>query len=395
MRAVFGGFLLLAVIGEMPLAAAEPRLQRIDSDQITAAEQAALSKENEKAGLSCHVTVVKPQMRLDLGFHTGYVVTVPLKQLAGEGNRLHALAKVTPDDRSAGPVYFATEIPVPPIGPEASGDVELPGDFIVGPGRYRVDWTIRDESGRSCSKDWDIKAKLRKNFPVHLLAVPANSVREVSNDSFAALPAKSLDGGPLHVRVLVNFAPGDPNGSALTSRDVRALTAILRAVAREPRFGRFSVVAFSSSQQRVFHTQDAASEIDFPALGEAVEELQTGTISFAQLRDPNSATRFLGAVLRNNLTGQPPVDAVVIVSPQVMLDDKPSKELFASVTPESPPVFYLNYNPDPISNPWRDTIAGVLKIVRGLQYSITRPRDLGSALRDMQSRLLRSDASSN
>ena len=384
-------------MGESPVAAAESHLQRIDSDRITTAEQAGLAngKGNDKAGLSCRVAVVKPQMRLDLGFHTGYVVTVPLKQLAGDGNRLHALIKVTPDDKSAGPVYFATEVPVPPIDSGASGDVELPGDFIVGPGKYRVDWTIRDESGRTCSKDWDIKAKLRKDFPVHLLAAPANSVSEATNDNFAALPELSRDGGPLHVRVLVNFAPGDPKSSALTSRDVRALTAILRAIAREPRFGRFSLVAFSSTQERVFHTQDAAAEIDFPALGNAVKELQIGTVSYTQLRDPNSATRFLAALLRNNLTGQPPVDAVVIVSPQVMLDDKPSKELFASVTPESPPVFYLNYNPDPVSNPWRDTIAGVLQIFRGLHYSITRPRDLGSALRDMQTRLLRPDASSN
>jgi hypothetical protein len=53
------------------------------------------------------------------------------------------------------------------------------------------------------------------------------------------------------------------------------------------------------------------------------------------------------------------------------------------------PVFYFNYNSNPRKNPWRDTIATALKAYRGLAYSITFPKDLGSAMNDMMLRLTR------
>lgn len=43
------------------------------------------------------------------------------------------------------------------------------------------------------------------------------------------------------------------------------------------------------------------------------------------------------------------------------------------------PVFYLNYDPEPFASPWRDMIGSVVKLWRGSEYTIRRPRDILTA----------------
>jgi hypothetical protein len=141
-------------------------------------------------------------------------------------------------------------------------------------------------------------------------------------------------------------------------------------------------------EERVMYRQEAAPVIDFPALGNAVAQINSGTVRFGQLRNPDSATTFLTALLAEQLSPrQPAPDAIVIVSPKVMLDDSVPEERLAATGRPPCPVFYLNYNANPRGNPWRDTIGKALRFYRALEYSITFPADLGSALADMASRL--------
>ena len=58
------------------------------------------------------------------------------------------------------------------------------------------------------------------------------------------------------------------------------------------------------------------------------------------------------------------------------------------------PIFYLNYNPIPIEDPWRDTIGSALKAYKAaLAYNIVFPLDRGVAMRDMLARIVKRPAS--
>jgi hypothetical protein len=54
------------------------------------------------------------------------------------------------------------------------------------------------------------------------------------------------------------------------------------------------------------------------------------------------------------------------------------------------PVFYMNYNLFPQSNPWRDAIGMAVKFFKGTEFTISRPRDLWRAVTDMVSRIVQS-----
>ena len=97
----------------------------------------------------------------DLRFHAGYEVSVPLKELAGNENKLTILFRVRDPrkgDHKDEPVYFVQHIHVPSIDDDAKGDANLGGTFDLGEGKYHVDWLMSDRSERVCSFYWDSEA---------------------------------------------------------------------------------------------------------------------------------------------------------------------------------------------------------------------------------------------
>jgi hypothetical protein len=166
------------------------------------------------------------------------------------------------------------------------------------------------------------------------------------------------------------------------------IVSIVRAISREPRIGSFSFVGFNMQEERVILEQKNVRRIDFPALGDAVDSIQGGMIDFAQLQDEESASRFLTESFTKHLGPQEPEpDAVMIIGPKLMLEKKISREVLAENPQVHAPVFYLIYNTDPYVHPWRDAISSALKIYRGLEHTISLPKDFGRAMKDMMGRM--------
>lgn len=370
-----------------PFAQCQSRLERVDDNSISPADRVLLDDSDSPNTLRCAVSRVKPELEIDLLFHSGYAATIPLKSLAGQSGVLRTFVRVTPVRQPAHPVVFSTTLPLPAIEPKAKGDLELDGEYVVGRGQYQVDWTLRSGE-RTCAAHWQIEAKSGGALNQTTLAIGSDAVDEVPSDPFydsGFRPRGSHDAQ--YVKLLVNFTPARLN--MLTADDVRGITAILRAIAREPRLGRFSVVVFSAEQQRVLYRNNPDTRIDLPAIGRAVRDLRSGTIDIRQMEDPKSGARFLTRLLTEELGPQRPLpDAVIVISPRVSLKNGPSKEEMARQIHLQCPVFFLNYNPDPIANPWRGALGNVLRSAyHALAYTIARPRDLGSALRDIRSRM--------
>src|SRR5205814_1909636 len=130
--------------------------------------------------------------------------------------------------------------------------------------------------------------------------------------------------GPLNVKVLVNFAPQNSRSATLQPLDMNALVAILRSIAREPRIGRFSIVAFNMQEQRVLYRQEASEQIDFPALGDALNSRKLGTVDLKRLRQKHGDTEFLTDLITQEMkNGKDPKDrpdALIFAGPKVMLD---------------------------------------------------------------------------
>ena len=360
--------------------------------RLFTSDAAVLEAQEIRKDLPCNVTPVKPTLGFDLRFHSGYDVTIPLRELSGTGNQLTMIFRVTPEDHPDEQVFLSQRMSVPEIEDNAKGDAYLQGMFQVGEGKYHVDWMMRDRSEHICSSNWEIEAGLPPKDREMALDITAGTVQPADTEPFKEEPpvVRAQTASPLNVKVVVNFAPQNANSATLQPLDTNALVSILRNIARDPRIGKFTVVAFNMQEQRVLFRQDATSQIDFPALGEALHSLNLGTVDLKRLGQKHGDVEFLTSLITKEVdTGQEKPDAVIFAGPKVMLDDSVPEEPLKQLGELKYPVFYMNYNVNPQSTPWRDAVGTAVKYLKGAEFTISRPRDLFFAWSEIMGRIVK------
>lgn len=369
--------------GQIPMASASPRL--VGSDM------AVLESGENRKDLPCTVTPAKPALGFDLRFHAGYDVTLPMRELAGSENLLSILFRVAPTDHKDDYMYFTQRIRVPLVPDDAKGDAFLQGFFDLGEGSYHVELLMRDRAERVCSFSWDSEAALPAKEKQIQMELTTGVIAGAEGDQFKSEAEIQRVGDPVNVKILMNFAPQNPNARAMRPLDTAALVSILRQIDRHPNIGKLSLVAFSMQEQRIIYRQDVSSHIDFPALGKAVNGVTLGTVTVDQLARKNSETEFLVDLIKTELGSEQKHDGVVFAGPKVMLESNPSKEsLQEPANSVTFPIFYMNYNLHPQQIPWTDAIGRAVKVFKGVEYTISRPRDLWNSVTEMISRIVKS-----
>ena len=350
---------------------------------------AVLEAGEARKDLPCVVSPNKAFLGFDLRFHAGYDLSIPMKELAGNENLLTILFRVAPEKQRDQYQYFVQRIRVPSIEEEAKGDALMQGGFDLGEGKYYIDLLVRDRSERVCSHSWDVEAQLpAKDKQIELVMAPG-AIEPMQPGQFEHEPPVERDTSKplLDIKVLMNFAPQRATASTLRPHDTAALVSILRTISRDPRIGKFTLVAFNLQEQRVFFRQDAADRIDFPGLGESLNSLNLGTVDLQRLSDKHGDTNFLADLIAKEVSPGA-TDALIFAGPKAMLEENIPTAQIRQVGDIEYPVFYMNYNLYPQANPWRDTIGNAVKILKGFEYTITRPRDLWFAVTDLVGRVV-------
>jgi hypothetical protein len=357
---------------------------------IMASDATILDTNEPRKDLPCTVTPQKPQLGFDLKFHAGYEVSLPMKDLNGGDDVLTMIFRITPQKHPEKPIYFTQKIAVPKLADDVGGTAYLDGAFVLGEGAYQVDWMMRDHSERICSSYWSSSAELSAKDRGVKMAIRPEKVESFDAEPFRQEPPVSRDEtNGLHVKVLVNFAPQQSLAASMQPLDTAALVSILRNISREPRIGKFSIVAFNMQEQRVVYRQDLADQIDFPALGASLDSLKLGTVHVRQLEQKHPETEFLSQLIKKEMATDHP-DAVIFAGPKVMTDEGiPADSIKALSSDVSYPVFYMNYILNPQSNPWRDAIGNVVKRLRGYEYTISQPHDLWNAWSEIMSHIVK------
>ncbi|MEQ1886720.1 MAG: acetyltransferase [Bryobacteraceae bacterium] len=358
---------------------------------VVGSDLAVLEAQDVRKEIECTVTPEKPTLGFDLRFHLGFSVNVPLRDIAGESNMLNVLFRVTPTSKKSEPLYFIQHFTVPKIEEDAKGDAVLDGMIDLGEGEYHVDWLMRDRTESVCSFYWDAKAELpSKDKDMHL-EIDAGVVEAAHLEQFTEEPdvTRKLEPVPLKIKVLVNFAPQNSRASSLRPQDTIALVTILRQIARQPEFGKFSVVAFNIQEQKVLYRQESDNQIDFPALGEALKSIKLGVVDTRRLQQKHGDTEFLADLIQTEMATDDHPDALIFAGPKIMLDQSVPEDTLKPFASIDYPVFYMNYALNPSAVPWRDSIGRAIRVFRGTEFTISRPRDLWFSMTDMVSRIMK------
>jgi hypothetical protein len=349
---------------------------------IPNSDLAALEEEEVRKDFRCRVTPIEPFQGFDLRLHSGYEIKMPARELEGQSGVLRCLFRVIPEGHPDEPVYFSQRLQMHQTA-TSGGAVRVEyGGFDLGPGKYRVDFFLRDARERICSLHWDVHAKAGREEQDGFGLAPG-VVQASPGDLFdPEPPVTGRQAGGLHAMVMVNLAPQNDAQTVLEDTDLERVLSILRCIAREPRFATFSLTAFQLNDMRVIFRQRDAAQIDFPGLGDALTSPQVGTVDVRRLEEKHSRTAFLKDLVAKTIRSAGKPDILLLLSPKAMLNGHilPGD---AGLAPPGYPVVYLSYNSDPQGNPWQDTISEAVKALRGRTYTIDFPSDLEAAWRSL------------
>jgi hypothetical protein len=142
-------------------------------------------------------------------------------------------------------------------------------------------------------------------------------------------------------------------------------------------------------ESRIVYRQEAAAQIDFPALGKALQTMKLGTINVQHLGQKHSETDFLENLITTEVGSSAHPDAVIFAGPKAMLSADVPQEDLRRIGDIECPVFYMNYNLNPQAVPWKDSISHAIHVFKGTEYTISRPRDLWFSTSEMVGRIVR------
>ena len=349
------------------------------SAQLVDVPEPADSGVREPDNIDCKAYIGRPALDFEFRFFAPYSVALPVRQLAGPARRLGLTVRVTPlSMEDAEPVSFSADIELNEIPDTVRGNIEHNASFVVGPGRYGVEWELRDTLGNNCLLRWEIEAKPRRSERDVRFSMAPGEVGDSRIFLFRPEEVRFDEqaGRPLRIKVFLNFdAWRRRRAAGVRLFEFLPRIGALRALSRHPRIGNLSMVVYSFQEQKVLHRHDLQDRFDFPELREAIDELSPALVAFEQLGKYKQRD-FFTQMLLDELPGEEPVDAYIFVGPDAEYGRKPQAERLAEIGELGAPVFGL------VSSraAWKGLVGNAVKAFDGRLYRYSGPQQLSEAL---------------
>ena len=316
-------------------------------------ERLAEQNQNERI-LRCDVNISKAELNFGLRFQAGYLLRVPLVQYSGFGHSWQIVLRITP--KGGEPSYLMDRFELPPmVDPQSTA--EVPGTFLLGEGHYEVALAVIDDKDRVCRKEWNIDAAIGRSGRVVKVAIPPQTVADLSwNGS-----AKTSPGIPVPRRLTVLLNGSEPYrhwdsspfqrvivphtaGSQLETTDYRsALVGILASLLEKLPGTTIQLVVFDFDQQKETLRQDGFTLKDIEKAAHAANSSNHWVTTVRELQDRPGPWGLLAQLIRREIHAQDPSDAVLFLGPRLAPLGKMPAHLLENEKTSAQRVFYLQY----------------------------------------------------
>ena len=334
--------------------------------------------------LDCRISPIKPQLNYSFRFQTGYVVQVPMRQYLGKGHWIATLFRVTPEEQERAPVYFTTTARLPEV-PKTNQVAEFGGGFVVGEGKYRVDMLVTDNSGRVCTDDWKVTAKLGRKEDDVAPGMPMGAVDEISLRKWTRGSKGAHDEQGHRITVLMNVSPVFPRRVRLGGYDRILLLSSLSSLVERLPLRSMRLVLFSLDQQREIYRDDQFEPSRFGRVAQALNQLELGTVDYDVLKNPHGRLDLLSDLI-GEAARDTDNDAVLFLGPKPWHFDKVERSNLPERSPQDRPFFYVQLRPF-IGATYTDTLTRAVKQMGGKTFDVYAPGDFAAAIRDISKSL--------
>jgi hypothetical protein len=330
-----------------------------------------------EVAMKCDVMPLRPQLNFGFLYQAGYRVSIPLANYTGTGHFFAQLLRVTPAGGT--PVYLTARVRLPVIPPtKANG--EYGGSYLLGEGRYRVDWKMLDDTGRVCRKSWNVNVRKSYNERSVKVALPPGTVTDVSMRG-APRPALKDDAAPFRLTILLHAAPLSPRRTRIAVRDRTTLLGTMATMLRRLPATSVRLVVFNLDQQKELFRQDGFVLGNLDQVAQSIDDLQLGTVDVRVLQNKKGHADFTAQLLNREMAEPNASDVVVVLGPPSRFFDKVPKDDLQAAAGASPKVIYLQHMPVfQLDASLSDTIHSAVSKLRGKTVMIRTPGDFAKAI---------------
>jgi hypothetical protein len=328
--------------------------------------------------LRCDVTPVQPALDYRFRFQAGYSINVPMDQYLGPKHGWVIVTRVTPPDGKP-PAYLLTRAALPDV-PPTNVKVDAFGGFLVGAGRYRVEWVMYDDMDRVCRKEWNIEAKLKHGEHNVKLDIPPGTVGDFSGKGLPPQTRARDDAPPFRLTILLHAAPVSPRRTSLRNNDRILLMSTLASLAGSVPALSVRLVVFNLDKQRVLFNQDDFTLESLGRVSQALNDMELEAIDYRTLQNPSGHVDLLSDLINRELASPKPSDAVVFLGPASRYLDNVPPPVMDATSPKLR-FFYFQYRPLRMRGPMLpDSITHAIERVKGRLIHITSPADFANAI---------------
>lgn len=337
--------------------------------------------------LKCQVTAIKPALNFSFRFQAGYIASVPLKQYSGPGHAWVLVTKITPEAPDPQPVYLVTTATLPDI-PKTNQQGEMGGGYLLGEGRYGVEWTLFDDTKRICQKRWTINVALTAGERKVKTVMPPNTIGELSlRGSAYTRPAKD-DVRPIRLTIFLHAAPLSPRRTKLRpGGDALVLLSGLSSLLERVPSPSVRLVVFNMDQRKVLFRQESFALESLDQVAQSINGLELGLVDYQILKNRRTSADFLAALINQELAAPDQSEIALFLGPASRFVDKVP---LASLEEKRSSPYFFQFQFEP---PFRrggdgfpDTISQTIGKLKGKTIVVHTPGDFAKAIDQLERR---------
>jgi hypothetical protein len=375
-----GGVLLFAAVASAQ--------SIINPDRLSPRLKNAIEQRDGRSSIKCEVTPIKPALNWGFRFQAGYVTRIPLDQYLGSGHRWAIIVKITPEFGEPRPVYLMSRITLPTI-PQTKLKGELGGGYVLGEGRYMVEWTLIDNKDRICRKDWKVEVERGRSERNVAVALPPNTVRDLSFRQRREMKAEKAGVSPMRITLLLHAAPLSPRRSRLRPSDTLMLLGSVSSLLESLPVASARLVVFNLDQQKEIFRRDDFDPRTLDQVAQEMNQMELGSVEYSILENSRGHVQLLSDLVNQELAVKEPSDAVVFIGPLSRYTDKIREINLEKPRDAAPHFFYFQLRPyfRRTAN-FPDSIHYAVDKVKGKTIVIHSPGEFANAIEQLESRVV-------
>ena len=348
----------------------------------------------EDSQLICRFKMFPPELAVEFNFHVRSQFRFPLEQFCDAPIGMQADIRFEPVNHSSGkPSEWSQKVEwIPDERDCRKGNAILSYGVWTGIGQYRATWQFRDMLGRSCHGSHEFKVALPHSDRDVAVSLPPGTILHTPIDLFHPEPGIDCSHltDPRHVKVFINTDVMTRDGLLVETgaANLRPHLAVLRRLARSGMFNRFSLVAFSFEEQGIVARQDLGDTIDFPRLGESIDDRNLEALGSRWAR--RSSISFLTSLLSVELLDGDLPDAMLFIGHDA--DVVPHGTRFSDFVvnwPHSIDAAFTFMTTDQYS-PFRGVIGTLVHQMNGMKHILREPKDIERAVDALEDHAIKS-----